>query len=307
MMRYKQMNPNNPLDETLLDQTFPPPCRGRNKIAAIAIALSALLAVGQRVWAAGDMPPMPGMDHGNMQHEAAAPAATRDPHAYSGGYAFGAIAPHTMSDEAYMGGLMVHRLETVQSSHNTFQSVDLQGWLGKDYDQLVLKAEGEVDGGKLQEARTELLWSHAVATYWNGQLGVRHDSGLEPDQEWLALSVQGLAPYWFEVDAAFYMGEQGRAAARLQAEYELLITQQLILQPRIEANLNGKQDAARALGTGLTSLTTGLRLRYEIRRECAPYLGVEWSGKFGGTADYARAAGISASNTSVVAGIRFWF
>ncbi len=257
---------------------------------------------------------MSGMDHSGGGEEksmsmqgGAAPADARDPHAYSGGYDFGPIPPPKMADEAYMGGLMINRLERTQSRDNTLTMYDFMGRFGKDYDQLVLKAEGEVDGGKLKEARTELLWGHALATYWSTQLGIRYDSGLEPSQPWLAFGVQGLAPYWFDVDATAYIGEQGRTALRLGADYELLLTQKLIVQPRVEANFYGQQDAARELGSGLSSLVTGVRVRYEIRREFAPYVGVEWSGKFGATADYARAAGMRPNETRVVAGVRFWF
>ena len=276
---------------------------------------------------------MSGMDHSKMKHNApaqademqamdhsgggdmkgmsmqggVAPADARDPHAYSDGYNFDQMRPHEMADEGYMGGLLVDRLERAHSRDNSFNAYDLQGWLGKDYNKLVLRAEGETEGGKLQEARTELLWGHALTTYWDTQLGLRYDSGLGPDRKWLALGVQGLAPYWFEVDAAAYIGEQGRTALRLGAEYELLLTQKLILQPRLEADFYGQQDAARELGSGLSSLITGVRLRYEIRREFAPYVGVERGGKFGGTADYARAAGMRTKETRVVAGVRFWY
>lgn len=258
-----------------------------------------------------DQRAMPGMDHSGSAEMSmqggAAPAGARDPHAYSGGYDFGAIAPPRMADVAYMGGLLVNRLERAQSRDGSANAYDLQGWFGKDYERLALKAEGEVAEGKLHQARTELLWGHALATYWNTQLGVRYDSGIAPDQPWLAFGVQGLAPYWFEVDATAYIGKQGRSALRLGAEYELLLTQKLILQPRVEANLSGKQDAASEIGSGLSNLTTGLRLRYEIRRELAPYLGVEWGGKFGGTADFARAAGERSNETRLIAGARFWF
>ena len=193
-------------------------------------------------------------------------------------------------------------------NHNYYyNSYDLQGFVGKDYDKLVLKAEGEVDEGKIHEARTEMLWGHALDTYWNTQLGVRYDSGDVPSRSWLALGVQGLAPYWFEVDATAYVGEQGRTALRLSAEYELLITQKLILQPRIEASFYGMEDEARDRGAGLSTLVTGVRLRYEIRREFAPYVGVDWSGKYGGTADHAREAGARTIDTSVVAGLRIWY
>ena len=237
----------------------------------------------------------------------AAPADARDPHAYSDSYDFGPIPPPVMADQAYMGGLMANRLERSRSADNSFNAYDIQGWFGKDYERLVLKAEGAAAGGKLQEARTELLWGHALATYWNTQLGVRYDSGLEPDQTWLAFGVQGIAPYWFEVDASAYAGDNGKTALRLGAEYELLLTQKLILQPRVEASIYGQTDPVRELGSGLSSLVAGVRLRYEIRREFAPYVGVEWNGKFSGTADFARAANMPTKETYVVAGLRFWF
>jgi copper resistance protein B len=290
----------------------------RTKIfTLVAVMFSMMTVCGSQVWAAGSMS---GMDNNSMENAAGgaakkpmsmqggtAPIDARDPHAYSDGYDFGPIPPPQMADEGYMGGLLVDRLEGAHSRDNSFNAYDLQGWLGKDYNKLVLKAEGEGEGGKLQEARTELLWGHAQTTYWDTQLGLRYDSGIAPDRQWLALGVQGLAPYWFEVDAAAYIGEQGRTALRLGAEYELLLTQKLILQPRIEADFYGQQDAARELGSGLSSLITGVRLRYEIRREFAPYVGMEWGGKFGGTADYARAAGMRTKETRVVAGVRFWY
>jgi copper resistance protein B len=290
----------------------------QTKIFTLAATMLSMMTVcGSQVWAADSMS---GMDNNSMKNDAGgaakkpmsmqggtAPIDARDPHAYSDGYDFGPIPPPQMADEGYMGGLLVDRLERAHSHDNSFNAYDLQGWLGKDYNKLVLKAEGEGEGGKLQEARTELLWGHALVTYWDTQLGLRYDSGIAPDRKWLALGVQGLAPYWFAVDAAAYIGEQGRTALRLSAEYELLLTQKLILQPRIEADFYGQQDAARELGSGLSSLITGVRLRYEIRREFAPYVGVEWGGKFGGTADYARAAGVRTKETRILAGVRFWY
>jgi copper resistance protein B len=247
-----------------------------------------------------------GMDHGSMQGGSAPPDA-RDPHAYSGGQDFGPIPPPRMGDTHLFHGLMVDRLERVRTRDNLSTEYELQGWFGRDYDRAVLKAEGEIDGGEFQHARTELLWGHAVAAYWDTQLGVRYDSGVDPSRTWLAFGVQGLAPYWFEVDATAYAGEQGRTAFRLEAEYELLLTQKLILQPRVEANFYGKRDAERELGSGLSDLAAGVRLRYEIRREFAPYIGIERAGKFGTTADYARDADEDTHDTRLVAGLRFWF
>ena len=259
---------------------------------------------------AGDMSTMKhgdgGMDMAPMQGGSAPPDA-RDPQAYSGGYDFGPIPRPRMGDEDKFGSLLIDRLESVRARDNSSTAYDLQARFGRDYDRAVLKAEGDVAGGKLQDARTELLWGHAVATFWDTQLGARYDSGAGPDRRWLAFGIQGLAPYWFNVEATAYAGEQGRSAFLFKAEYELLLTQKLILQPRVEANFYGKRDAARALGSGLSDLSTGVRLRYEIRREFAPYIGVERAAKFGGTADYARAAGEDPKVTRFVAGVRFWY
>jgi len=248
-----------------------------------------------------------GMTHGAMQG-GSAPADARDPHAYSGGYGFGETPPRLrLADQHNFGSLWMNRFEAVRSDDNTSATYDLQAWYGRDYDRVVLKAEGDVDNGELEEGTTELLWGHAVDTYWDLQLGFRYDSGEGPDRGWLALGVQGLAPYWFEIDATAYVGDEGRTAVAVEAEYELLLTQKLILQPRLEANLYGKDDPELALGAGLADLSAGIRLRYEIRREFAPYIGIEWLGKFGDTADYARAAGGSKDETVAVAGVRFWF
>ncbi len=246
------------------------------------------------------------MDHGSMQG-GPAPSDARDPHAYADGYDLGPIMPPMHAGGHHFGSLLVDRFESVQTRDNTSAEYDLHAWYGGDYDRAVLKAEGDVDGGKLQDAHTDLLWGHAVAAYWDTQLGVRHDSGVGPDRSWLAFGVQGLAPYWFEVDIAAYLGEGGRSALRLEAEYELLLTQKLILQPRIEANFYGRRDSARELGSGLSDLAAGVRLRYEIRRELAPYLGIERAAKSGGTADHAREAGERTRETRLVAGLRFWF
>lgn len=259
---------------------------------------------------------MAGMDHGDMNARGGpAPADARDPHAYSGGYTLdtGPYAlPGTrqlrLADEHNFGSVLVDRLDRVYSRDSSATAYDAQAWFGRDYDRLVIKAEGDVAKGKLQEARTELLWGHAIAPFWDTQLGVRYDSGgAEPERKWLALGVQGLAPYWFEVDATAYIGDNGRRALRLGAEYEILLTQKLILQPRVEVNVYGKDDAARDIGGGLSSGAAGLRLRYEINRQVAPYIGIERSSKFGKTADLVRATGALTEETRWVAGARFWF
>lgn len=274
---------------------------------------------------------MPAMDHGTMDHGAApaggegmdhamdampapamqggaAPPDARDPDAYSDGQGFGPLPRPRMGDEENFGAFLAERLEAVQGRDNSAAAYDVQAWYGRDFDRLVLKAEGEVDGGALQEARTELLWGHAIASFWDLQAGARVDHGAAgPQRNWLAFGVQGLAPYWFEVEATAYLGENGRSALRLGAAYELLFTQRLILQPRVEANLYGRSDAARETGSGLSDLAAGLRLRYEIARQFAPYVGVEWSGTFGDSARFARDAGVRSKDARWVAGVRLWF
>lgn len=274
-------------------------------IVGMVMALS-ITCAGAR--AADDA--MKGMTHDagppRMQGGSPPPDA-RDPHAYSDGYDFGPIPRPRMGDEHSFGSVLIDRLESVHAEDNVSATYDIKAWFGRDYDRIVLKAEGDYDGGAIEEARTELLWGHAVAAYWNMQLGVRHDSGAGPERDWIAFGVQGLAPYWFEVDAAVYVGENGRTALRAEAEYELLLTQKLIVQPRVEMNVYGKRDPERELGSGLSDLTAGVRLRYEIRREIAPYVGIERVARFGTTADLVQAAGADAQETRYVAGVRWWF
>ena len=164
-----------------------------------------------------------------------------------------------------------------------------------------------MDSGEIHELRTELLWSHAITPFWDTQLGLRHDSGEDPNRYWMAFGLQGLAQYWFHVEAMLYAGQHGNTAARFEAEYDMLFTQRLILQPRIEMNLYGQNDEVRETGSGLSDLAVGLRLRYEFNRHFAPYLGVEWAGLYGGTADFARAEGNSTEETRYLLGVHMWF
>jgi copper resistance protein B len=275
----------------------------KKRIVAVLLTVGLSPAWAQEI---AVIPAVAQMDHGNMQGGTAPPDA-RDPHAYSDGRTFGAHQHKMHSDQQSFAALLVDRLEAVRTPDATHGAYELQFRYGRDYDRAVFKAEGEVYGGRTEEARTELLWSHAVAAYWETQLGVRHDSGEHPGRNWLAFGIQGLAPYWFEIDATAYAGDEGRTALRLEVDYELLLTQKLVLQPRVEANLYGKRDAERALGSGLSDFTAGIRLRYEIRREFAPYVGIEYAAKFGDTADYAEAAGEDTGQTRWVAGLRFWY
>lgn len=281
-----------------------------------ALMFAALMALGSLgTVTAQAQPASQPMDHGDMQMQGgSAPADARDPHAYAGGTTlvsgpFARPGPRELqlADEENFYSVRLDRLERVKTDDAYATTYEGQAWFGTDANRLVLKAEGDRSGGKLHESRTELLGSRPVASYWDAQLGVRHDKGEGPSHNWLAFGVQGLAPYWFELDATAYVGGSGRTALRLAGEYELLLTQRLVLQPSAEVNFYGKSDPASGIGRGLSDATAGLRLRYEFSRQFAPYLGVEWAGKFGDTADLVRAAGETTRETRYVAGVRLWF
>lgn len=210
-------------------------------------------------------------NHGSMSmQDGSAPADARDPHAYSDGYDFGPISRPKMGDEDNFGSLLVDRLESATTRSNTAMTYDWQAWYGQTYDRALIRAEGEIESGKFKDARNELLWAHAITAYLDTQLGVRYDSDKGTDRGWLAFGVQGLLPYWLYVEATAYVNEQGRTAFRLETEYDLLLTQKLILQPRIEMNIYSRRDDTRDVSSGLSNIEAGLRLRYEIRREFAP-------------------------------------
>lgn len=212
-----------------------------------------------------------------------------------------------MHDDTVLAMLRLDRLEHFGGDAVSGTAWDAQGWIGSDFDKLWFKTEGERADGRTEDARAELLWDHAFATWWDWQLGVRRDFGEGPDRTWAAFGIAGLAPYWFELQATAYVGEQGRTALRFEADYELLLTQRLILQPRLEANAYGKADPQRGIGAGLSDAEAGLRLRYEIRRRFAPYLGVEWVRRFGASAGLARDRGEPVMDRRWVAGVRVWF
>jgi copper resistance protein B len=185
-------------------------------------------------------------------------------------------------------------------------SWDVQGWYGGDYTKLWAKSEGDARNGE-SESRNELLVDRVIARWWSVQAGVRHDVNEGPSRTWLALGIEGLAPYWFEVEATIYVGEQGRSALRVATEYDLLLTQRLVLQPEIEFNVYGKTDEANLIGRGLSDAEASLRLRYEFRREFAPYVGLAWHTRFGETADLIQEAGHDRSELQWLAGVRWWF
>lgn len=211
-----------------------------------------------------------------------------------------------MEDNAAFGMLLADHLEWRDAGGSDALVLDGQAWYGTDYNKAWFKAEGEWVEDE-EHLRTELLWDRILSRWWSVQVGARHDFNEGPSRTWAAMGVQGLAPYWFEIEATMYVGDEGRTAARFSGEYELLLTQRLILQPELEVELFGKDDAANGIGSGLSTAELGLRLRYELRREFAPFVGVVWSRRFGGTADLSRAANEEVDDVQFVVGVRAWF
>ncbi len=186
---------------------------------------------------------------------------------------------------------------------------DGQGWIGTDINKIWFKSEGFVENGKATDGDTEALYDRPIPflRYFDAQAGVRYDLDSDPGRTWGAIGVQGLAPYFFDFEPTFYFSDRGRVAGRLMASYDLLITNRLILQPEIEINFYSKRDPSRAISSGLSDLDTGLRLRYEISRKFAPYIGVAYTGKFGESADFTRAEGGIVNDVRFIFGIRLWY
>lgn len=189
---------------------------------------------------------------------------------------------------------------------------DVWAWEGEasyggDINRFVFKTEGEGGSGELESAEIQALYGRAIGPYFNLQAGVRHDFEPGPQRTYATVGVGGVAPYWFEVEGALFLSDQGDLSARLEGSYDLRLTQKLILEPRAEANLAASADPALELGSGLQDIELGLRLRYAIRQTFAPYVGVHWERKFGDTADFARAHGEAVEDTRLVVGLRAWF
>jgi copper resistance protein B len=210
-------------------------------------------------------------------------------------------------DDPLLTMVNIQKFELQDVDNNNPLVIEADAWLGKDLNKLWVKTEIERVNGVTEEAELQLLYSKALYPFWDLQMGWRRDFEPQPQRNWLVLGLQGLAPYMFEVDAALFIGEAGRMAFRLDAEYEYLFTQRWIMSPEIEMNVYSKDGIATGIGSGLADLSAGLRLRYEIRREFAPYIGINWNKQFAGTAGFSKTAGDNISDTQLVMGIRAWF
>ncbi len=212
---------------------------------------------------------------------------------------------HDHGDNPLLTRVIVDQLEMRDNEGTESVALEAQAWIGKDLNKLWLKTDVERSASETEEAEVQALYSRGLTPFWDLQTGVRHDS--KPNRAWGVIGMQGLAPYWFDIDAALFIGESGHTAARFSAEYELLFTQRLVLTPELEVNFYGQNDAETGNGSGLSDASAGLRLRYEIRREFAPYVGINWNKKFGNAADFVRSNGEAVSDTEFVVGLHAWF
>jgi copper resistance protein B len=214
---------------------------------------------------------------------------------------------HDMGDRSINSFFLVDQLEGQDVNAGGLVNWSASGWIGGDIDRLWIRTEGKRHDGKTEDAELQLLWGHAVSPWWDVVGGIRQSFKPGPSQTWAAVGLQGLALYNFEAEATMFIGQGGQTAARIAGTYDLLITNRLILQPSVEVNFYGKDDPQRRIGSGLSDSSLGLRLRYEIKRQFAPYLGATWDRSYGGTADFARREGKNLRNFRWLAGVRLWF
>jgi copper resistance protein B len=211
---------------------------------------------------------------------------------------------HEMLEDPFNRSVLFDELELRDGDELRW---DADAWLGYAFNRLAIRTEGERVDSDTERAELQLLWAHAVAGWWDVVAGARADFEPGSSRNWAAVGIQGVAPYRFGLEATAFVGEGGATAARLEGEYELKITSRWILQPQLELNWYGQADPPRGLGSGLSSAEAALRLRYEFRREVAPYVGLVRTRRFGTTADLARAGGSDPDDSSFVAGIRLRF
>ena len=213
----------------------------------------------------------------------------------------GQTAYADMEDDPLVTMFLMDRFEVLDNDENT------RVWegsfrIGYDINKLYIYSEGEATSDGLETSQNELVYSRAIAPFWDAQIGLAYDKNEDASKTWGEIAISGLAPYYFETRAALLVNGDGNIGLRLDAEYEALLTQKLVLTPSLEADFYTKNDPEMNLGSGLSSVEAGLRLRYEFVREFAPYIGVTWEKTFGNTRDYN-----PVNETNLMVGVRFWF
>jgi copper resistance protein B len=262
--------------------------RPKSRVARALLATVVIAGVATRVAAQPELPPITDADRA-----AAFPDA--------GGHA------HGMLEDPFNHSVRIDELESQQTEGDDVLAWKAHAWVGHSSDKLAIRTEGEQGGGDTEHAELQLLWSHTMTRWWNLVTGARVDFQPAPSRTWAAFGVEGIAPYRFDIEATGFAADGGDSAARVEATYELLVTQRWILEPRLELEWFGQDEPTVGLSSGFARSEGGLRLRYEISREIAPYVGVVNERRYGGSADLARAAGENPRDTRFVAGIRLRF
>jgi len=213
--------------------------------------------------------------------------------------------PHMMDDAFFVHGIL-NQLEGRFGDTSNFRWSG-EAWAGTDENKVWLRTEGRLADGQVDDGIQELFYARSISTYFNALIGARYDLDSLPGRGWGAIGIEGLAPQFFRIGITGYVSGDGHLGAKIEGSYDLLITQRLIVQPQFEMNFYTKDDPARHVGAGLSELDVGLRLRYEITREFAPYIGVTYLGQFGNTATYVSESGGQPNQVRFVAGVRAWF
>jgi copper resistance protein B len=204
--------------------------------------------------------------------------------------------------------IMVDRLEWKPGKGSDGYAWEVEGWVGGDLDRFAFKTKGEGElRGPVESFEVQAGWSHALDPWFNMRAGIRQDIRPRPTRTHAVLGIEGLAPYWFEVEGELFLSQKGEITARAEASYDQRITQRLIIQPAAEMNFSAQEIKELETGAGFTSVELGLRLRYEVVREFAPYVGFNWDRKLGATARFARAHGEAVESLRFVTGVRLWF
>jgi copper resistance protein B len=281
------------------------------RVFAIA-SLVLLTALGSAMRAGAQQAPAPDPHAGHTRPEEQQPATEPLPPSVAPltdedrKAAFPDVAGHPAHDNAINYFVLLDQLEWETGAEQAAFGWDTKGWVGGDRDRLWFRSEGQRSEGDVWDAQTHAMFGRQIARWWDVLVGVRQDFAPGPAQTWAAFGIQGLAPYWFDVEATAYVGADARNHYRLETEYEFLVTNRLVLQPQAEIEIYGKPDLEHDRDVGIATLDFGVRLRYLLRRELAPYGGVVWHQKHFGTADIARANGERTGGARFVAGIRFW-
>lgn len=279
--------------------------------------------------ALGVLAALPGIDLREAQAQSSGAAMGHEPFAQPGSSVTTGVGPTPAAeaipsaqpyvaesppvhDNMIFGHVLFNQLEGRSNGPENELRWDGEAWVGTDWNRLWFKSEGFFNSeghGKLDDGIHEVLYDRPIwfLRYFDWQLGLRYDGDSSPPRYWGAFGIEGLAPEFFEFEATLYVRDAGHFAARVTGLYDVFLTNRLILQPQFELNFYSKEDRSRAVGRGLSELDAGLRLRYEISRKFAPYMGFAYTQQVGGTGILVRREGDIVYDPRVVFGIRTWY